>query len=467
MSVTLTGRAPYERVLGYSSVVAEDGTRFSKTGFMIRFDEAADRLGADVIRYLFAGAGTASDVRFGYNLGEEAKRKIMGFWQICVFFETYASLSKVDLHCESGWQESDFWVLARIAQFNAEAKAAYDNYKTADVVKAFELCVEDLSNWYVRSNRRRFWQEEDAAFSVLYRAIKTIIQIMAPIMPFLSEYLWQNMILVYEPQESASVHLSAFPTTEEYDLSRLRQAETARQVVTLALKLRNEAQIKVRQPLAMLYLVCKPEEEAAIRLYEGIILDELNIKQLVFLTDSAQLQSNSLSLNFRTAGQALKADLQKVQLLLQTASEAEKEQAVINVLAGKAVQLSGYDQLLMPELFTVKQQSKAGIILTKDGTLQVALDIVLTDALVQEGYYRDILRQCQVMRKEIGLQIEMHIQLSVSSADVTILQAVQKFSKLLQQETLADSLKLTVQGWQNSREIAVGDTSVLLEMKEV
>lgn len=466
MSVTLTGRAPYERVLGYSSVVAEDGTHFSKTGFMIRFDEAADRLGADVIRYLFAGAGTSNDVRFGYTLGEEAKRKIMGFWQICVFFETYASLSSVDLHCETGWQESDFWVLARIAQFNGEAKAAYENYKTADVVKAFELCVEDLSNWYVRSNRRRFWQEEDAAFSVLYRAIKTILQIMAPIMPFLTESLWQNMIRVYEPQEAASIHLSAFPTAEEYDPSRLRQAETARQVVTLALKLRNEAQIKVRQPLTVLYLVCKSEEAAAVRLYEGIVLDELNIKQLVFLTDSTQLQSNSLTLNFRIAGQALKADLQRVQQLLQTASAAEKEQAAVSVLAGKAVRLTGYDQPLAAELFTVKQQSKTGIILAQEGALQVALDTVLTDALVQEGYYREVLRQCQVMRKEIGLQIEMHIQLSVSSTDVTILQAIKQFSKLLQQETLADSLKLTAQGWQNSREIAVGDGSVLLEMKE-
>ncbi len=467
MSVTLTGRAPYERVLGYSSVVSEDGTHFSKTGFMIRFDEAADRLGADVIRYLFAGAGTASDVRFGYTLGEEAKRKIMGFWQICVFFETYASLSQVDLHCETGWQESDHWLAARIAKFSADAKAAYENYKTSDVVKAFELCVEDLSNWYVRSNRRRFWQEESAAFTVLYRAIKTMIQIMAPILPFLTESLWQDLIRVYEPQETASVHLSDFPAVAATDSNRLQQAEVARQVVTLALKLRNEAQIKVRQPLAVLYLVCQPEAAAAIRLYEAIILDELNVKQLVFLTDAAQLQSNRLSLNFRTAGQILKTDLHKVQQLLQTASAAEQEQAACSVLAGKAVNLTDYDQPLAAELFTVKQESKAGILLAKDGALQVALDTVLTDTLVEEGYYREVLRQCQVMRKEIGLQIEMHIQLSVSSAEPAIRQAIERFGKQLQQETLTDSLLLTAQGWPNSREVAVGDSRVLLEMKAV
>ena len=220
MSVTLAGRAPYERVLGYNSVVSEDGSRFSKTGFMIRFDEAAERIGADAIRYLYAGANVAADVRFGYNLGDEARRKMLGLWNIYTFFETYAEIDNPVIGEPMAYESlSDRWLTSRVAAFVEEATKNYETYTTADTVRAFEQCVDDVSNWYVRTGRRRFWKEgEDSdkqqAYTALFYAIRNICGVMAPIIPFMTEYIWQNMVRKYRPSSEESVHLAPFPTPD-------------------------------------------------------------------------------------------------------------------------------------------------------------------------------------------------------------------------------------------------------------
>ena len=194
MSVTITGKAPYERVQTNNWVLAEDGTKFSKTGYMIRFDEAADKIGADAIRYLFAGASMASDVRFGFTLGEEARRKLLGFWNIYTFFMTYAEIDNPVMNEDTSENLTDKWLSSRISAFVKKTIRAYENYNTMEVIREFEQCADDVSNWYVRINRRRFWKEtpdddKQSAYNALFNAIKKISQIMAPILPFMTEYI--------------------------------------------------------------------------------------------------------------------------------------------------------------------------------------------------------------------------------------------------------------------------------------
>ena len=162
MSTVLVGKAPYEKVVTNGMVVAEDGSKFSKTGFMIKFDEAAEKIGADTVRYLYASAPNTNDVRFGYNLGDEARRKMLGFWNIYTFFDTYAQLDKpsfADYKVDFGaLTPMDKWLVVRTNDFIKKATAYMDDYKSFAMVKDFEVFVDDISNWYIRANRRRFWK---------------------------------------------------------------------------------------------------------------------------------------------------------------------------------------------------------------------------------------------------------------------------------------------------------------------
>ena len=422
MSVTLTGRAPYERVLAYNSVVSEDGSRFSKTGFMIRFDEAAERIGADAIRYLYAGANVASDVRFGYNLGDEARRKLLGLWNIYTFFETYAEIDNPAIGAEPRYTNlSDRWLAARVADFVSTATACYENYNTPDIVRAFEQCVDDVSNWYVRTGRRRFWKEgEDSdkrdAYTALFYAIRNICGVMAPIIPFMTEYIWQNLVRKYQPASAESVHLAGFPKPGEIDRELLNDTAAARDIIATALKLRNERQIKVRQPLSALYLHESLRDELAP--YLAVIRDELNIKDIVFLPDTSSLEDNYLQLNFKVAGRALKGDLQKVKGLIDGLDDAQMAAATAQCKAGEAVSIPGYDTPVEAGLFNILAKTKPHIAayITEKPEELVAIDATITDELRAEGLYRDLLRNCQVLRREAGFRVDDRVRICVTAA---------------------------------------------------
>ena len=444
MSVTLTGRAPYKRVLAYNSVVAEDGSRFSKTGFMIRFDEAAERIGADAIRYLYAGANVASDVRFGYNLGDEARRKMLGLWNIYTFFETYAEIDRPVIGKEPQYRTlSDRWLASRVAEFIDSATRTYENYNTADVVRAFEQCVDDVSNWYVRTGRRRFWKEgEDTdkqeAYTALFYAIRNICGAMAPIIPFMTEYIWQNMVRKYQPDAAESVHLAGFPKAGTIDRTLLDATAAARDVIATALKLRNERQIKVRQPLSVLYLHKAHEEE--LLPYFSVIRDELNVKEIVFVKDTSLLEDGYLQLNFKVAGRTLKGDLQKVKALLDHLSGQEMAAATAQCKAGEAVTIPGYETPIAADQFNLLSKTKPHIAahMTDDVEDLVALDATITDSLRAEGFYRDLLRNCQVLRREAGFRVDDHVRIAIDTNSAELAGVVNAYRADIEREALAD-----------------------------
>ena len=427
MSVTLEGRAPYERVLAHGSVVAEDGTRFSKTGFMIHFDTAAEKLGSDAIRYLFAGAGMTNDVRFGYNLGEEARRKILSFWNICVFFMTYASLEKPEVTkkpSSEALEITDRWVLARTNQFVREVSGYYEAYKTPELVKAFEVYVEDVSKWYVRINRKRFWKQEQsqskqAAYWCLYQALKATLQVMAPVTPFITEYLWQHMVRFLEHDCEESVHLSRWPSAVDNadESGLLEQTELVRDVIGIALKIRNENQLKVKQPLSCMMIMADKDKQEIVGQMHEIVREELNVKSVVFMDDESSLYRKQLALNFRKAGSVLKNKAQELAKLLERASEEEMEEMAGRFRKGEAVVVPGWPEPVPSEFFTEIARCKSSIALARDKGFTVALDVNLTEELIQEGLYRELLRNCQLLRKEAGLKVEQRIRLSISHGD--------------------------------------------------
>lgn len=448
MGVTLDNRAPYERVLTYERVVSEEGTPFSKTGFMIRFDEASEKMGVDTMRYLYAKQNPAYELRFGYSLGDEARRHLLFFWNIYVFFVTYARLDKPDFSTINKPTEkltiSDRWLLARLYQFITRVKTAMDDYNTPVVIREFDSFADDVSTWYVRINRRRFWmgdlsEDKNVGYWVLYQAIKNTAIVMSPIIPFMTEAIWQNAIRNLEPAAPISVHLANWPMVDNLwqNDEILTKTEDIRKVINLALRLRNQSQIKVRQPLPTLYVGGNQQFIESSKSMEAIIRNELNIKNLEYLDKKDSLQDEYLEIDFRKGGPILKQNLLKVKNILENLSIEQMEQVTKQVKANKLVELSGYDQKIPPDVFVVKNRPRIGIVFEQDGDIIVALNTRITQDLLYEGWIRDILRQCQILRKDSGLNVEDRIYLALSTTSDLLKAAIESHAKLLKEETLA------------------------------
>ena len=479
MSTVLEDRAPYERVLCHSSVIQENGQKFSKTGFMIRFDEAAEKIGADTVRYMYCGAPVANDVRFGYNLGDEARRKLLGFYNAFTFFDTYAKIDKPDFEGytpdKNAMSITDKWLVIRTNEFIRKATAQMDDYKAYNVIKDFEIFVDDISNWYIRTNRRRFWKTGDEndkklAYWTLFNAINTCVKVMAPIIPFMTEGIWQNLTRKVLPSSEISVHLSDWPTVIEgfEDDGILEETANAREIIAVAMRLRNENQIKVRQPLSKLFVAASEEEFSKIKVYEKNILDELNIKEMVQVTDSSVLEDNYLQVNFRAAGAVLKGDVNKMKQALENATAEEMAEYTAKAKAGEAVLVKGFESAYDPSIFTVMSKTKEGIVSAEcQNKTIVALDTVLTEALVKEGTVRDTVRQCQLIRKEAGYEVEQRVVMAISGGSDYVMNALKESKDHMLSELLADDI---IFGGEIDADLTktceVGDSEVTISVKK-
>ncbi|MCL2354379.1 MAG: isoleucine--tRNA ligase [Oscillospiraceae bacterium] len=423
MSVILEEKAPFETVLTYSAVVKEDGGKFSKTGYMIKFDEAAEKIGVDSIRYLYGGASVNNDVRFGFSMGDEARRKLLNFWNIYVFFNTYAILDMPNLKDykldESKLEKSDKWLLTRVNSFLAYAKKEMDAYELQNVVKEFEKLVDEISNFYIRVNRKRFWkigEDEDKlqVYYLLYTAIKNMTKAMAPIMPFMTEEIWQNMVKSFEPNEEISVHLSSYPEADEKytDTAILEEVEEARKIIALGLMLRNEKQLKVRQPLPKMLVSSK--EKVAVENFKEIIKEELNIKAVEFIDDESVLNDEYLQVNFKVAGGLFKEKIQEFKAKLENMSDETMQKLVqsFNDEKNETVEVEGFGEV-DKTAFVINTKPKAHLVIIKENDDTIALDTTLTEELIVEGMARDLVRTLQVLRKEAGFKVEQRINLSI------------------------------------------------------
>ncbi len=449
MSTVLVDEPPYEKVSTHGMVVSEDGSRFSKTGFMIRFDEAADIIGADASRYIFASSSTSTDVRFGFTLGDEAKRKLLAFWNLETFFATYADidnvkvdLSKLDV---SKLCPIDRWLVIRTNQFIKDASKYMEAYSTREVVAYFEAFVNDISNFYVRVNRARFWSNGDStdkqnAYSVLFYAIKTITKIMAPITPFLCETVWQKFIKRYSDESALSVILSDWPVVEGAlditDDQILADVEKARDIISLALKLRNEKQIKIRQPLSTLYVSANDANHSALASFGSVIRSELNVGQIVELADTSSLESHFLTVNFKVAGRVLKNRANDVKAHLATLDDAAQQALADAVMAGKSISVLDLADI-EPDVFTVNAKAAEHVAIYKNNDDFVALDTTISEELARAGILRDIVRQCQVFRKNAGFDVSDRIVIAFTTDSDLVNSILEEKKESLSRDLLA------------------------------
>ena len=456
MSVVLEGRAPYDKVMTYESVVKEDGGRFHKSGYMIKFDEAAEKMGADTIRYLFASAPISNNVRFGYSLGDDIKRKLLGFWNAYVFYNTYASLDnpKLDGYTPNfeNLNITDKWLLERTTKFVEIATKNYENYDLTPVVKEFETYVDDLTNWYIRINRRRFWKnsgdDQLNAYYCLYSAIKTSCQVMAPIIPFMTEYIWQHLVRETQSGEAESVHLSAFPVAKPYGFANLiEDTQKVRDIIYLAQKLRAEHQVKVKQPLSKILLKVTDDYQRAVSEFAQIITDELNVKNIEFVSEEDKFNDQSLSLNFRKAGAVLKGDVNRLKQTLLDMGANKMNELVKLVQNGKDVEIESFPTLTS-DMFEVKLTPKKEFAVANLGNNLVVLDLEITTELEEEGKLRELIRELQVLRKDAGLNIDDRITLNLSTNSEFMAKVIEKNLALINAEVLCVSNEILAEGFE-------------------
>ena len=472
MSVVLTGKAPYEKIITYQYVRDENGNEFHKSGGnSLECDVVADKVGAETIRYLYAGANPTNDMRFGYSLTDEARRKIMAFWNIYFFFNTYAVIDNPKL---DGYKPdfenmdiTDKWLIAKTNEFIQNSDKNYSEYKYYNVVKDFEVFVDDISNFYIRVNRKRFWKSSSTdqlnAYYSLYQAIKSVIRVMAPIMPFITDYIWQNMVKQIETKEVDSVHLSSFPTKLDYDnASLIDEVEKAREIIYLAQKLRNEHNLKVKQPLNTMYIKCSADYKKAVEVMKDNVLEELNIKNIEFVEDDEKFNSQRLALNFRKAGQVLKGDVNKVKDILQNMPDKEMKQLVLDVKDGKNINIENFNNL-QPDLFEVKLTPKQEFAVANLGNNLVVLDIELTEELINEGYLRELIRALQVCRKEANFDITDRILLDISTKEERLNKVLTESKEIIKNEVLVKQI-CNIEKPEIEKQIMIDGLSVNVKM---
>jgi isoleucyl-tRNA synthetase len=424
MSTVLRREAPFKTLFGYALVFGEDGRPMHKSsGNAIEFDEAADRMGVDVMRWMYAGSRPEDNMLFGWQAADESRRRLLVLWNVYSFFVTYARLA--------GWEPTqtapavadrgplDRWILARVARLAAEVEKDLVYYDALDATRAIDGFVEDLSTWYLRRSRKRFSRtaepaERAAAFATMHTTLTALARIAAPIMPFLSESIYQNLVvaggLAGSDGAPDSVHLTAWPTAELKPLNdRALQVsmDVAMRTVDLARTLRSQVGIKTRQPLARMWLAMPGpdrlvDQEALLEL----IKDEVNVKSIELIGDESELVDRRVKPLLPKIGKKLGAAIPAVM--------AAARENKFEILADGSVLMGGVT--LAADEVEIQATPKPGTAVAHDEGLVVVIDTELTPELRAEGDARELQRAIQDARKESGVELDDEVVIRVEAA---------------------------------------------------
>jgi isoleucyl-tRNA synthetase len=452
MSTVLENTAPMKHVLGFALVRDESGREMHKSwGNLIPFEEAADRAGADMMRWLFARHNPETNINFGWESLDEVKRRLLVLWNTYYFFVTYANVDGWTPH-DGGTDvakrpQLDRWILSRLHALILDVRSGLDDYNADHPARDLEQFIEELSTWYVRRSRRRFWKSENdedksAAYATLYECLSTLTRLLAPFMPFVAESFYQNLVARPAGQASQSVHLDDFPVADVslIDEELLTAMRAAQQVVALGRAARERANVKVRQPLARM-VVKTPSAQLTdvIRNVESIILDELNVKRLEFAASSDAFMSYTVRPNLPALGPRFGKRIPAIRAALELLDPAGVAAAVESG-AEITLEVDGERIALGPEgVLTSAVQREGYAAMAGDGYL-VALDTELTPELVAERLAREVIRRVNDWRKAAGLNIDDRIAVRYE-ASPRLEEAISRHREYITGETLALSFE--------------------------
>ncbi len=475
-STLLFNKAPYENVIVLGHVQDENGQKMSKSkGNAVDPFDALNEYGADAIRwYFYINSAPWLPNKFHGKAVVEGQRKFMGtLWNTYAFFVLYANIDNFDASKYTLEYDKlpimDKWLLSKL---NTVVKAVDDNleaYRIPETARALQEFVDDMSNWYVRRCRDRFWakgmeQDKINAYMTLYTALVTISKAAAPMIPFMTDDIYRNLVCSVDKSAPISVHLCDFPAYDEQmvDPELEEKMEELLQIVVLGRAARNTANIKNRQPIGKMYV--KAEGKLS-DFYNEIIADELNVKEVVFTDDVRAFTSYSFKPQLRTLGKRFGSRLNALKEVLASLNGNETMDA-LNESGEITISVEGQDEVLAKDDLLVEAAQMEGFVSESDKGVTVVIDTNLSDELIEEGYVREIISKVQTMRKDADFEVMDHINLYQDDNDV-IKEIIKRNADQIKSEVLAENIFIgemaghTAQWKINGEEVMLGVAKVM------
>lgn len=453
ISTMLFDQPSYLNVICLGLILDKDGFKMSKSrGNVVQPWDVLNVHGADALRwYLFTASPPGNERRFSVDLvGDVVRKFLLTLWNTYSFFVTYANIDKFDptRHTLPVEQRStlDRWILAELHQLVARVDKALSEYDVTGGTRPIATFVDNLSNWYVRRSRRRFWKSEEdadkvAAYLTLYECLVTVAKLVAPMMPFIAEEIYQNLVRSVSTDAPESVHLTDYPTADRSVINERLIADTqlAMRMVSLGHAARNKAGIKVRQPLTSALFKVRTDEEAdSLQRLASEIADELNVKQLGLLDDTSAVARLEISAIPSIVGKKYGALFPKIRAAL---SESDGRDLLERLQGEEKLELQIDDEtvVLLPEDIEVKRLPLEGYALAEEAGYLAAVTTELTPDLIKEGLARELIRRIQTMRKDARFNIEDTIVIHYHAGSV-VKDVIEEYGDYIRQETLAREL---------------------------
>jgi len=428
VSTLLFDRPAFKNVICLGHILAEDGSKMSKSrGNVVNPWQVFAEHGADATRWYMYTAGPPGNARrFSGNLVAEVKRRFLNtLWNTYSFFVVYANLQEsqdgngaggngTNVSAEAALQ--DRWLLSELNRLVRDVTAAYEAYDVTAATRPIADFVDELSNWYVRLNRRRFWDGDPAALSTLHHTLITVAKLLAPAIPFISEEIYQNLVVGVEPEAPDSVHLAAWPQSYESAIDDRLHADMAlaQKVTTLGRAARESVALKVRQPVQQVIVRTRSgEENAGLERLRDLLLTELNVKELGFAGTAGDLVDVTVFPLPKQLGQKYGRGYPVIRSKF---AEMDQRELATCFDAGESVTVAGEEQeyVVEPEDVEVRRTPRAGLAVAEDGGYLVAVTTTLTPELELEGHARELVRRIQQLRKDSDLDISDRIELTLS-----------------------------------------------------
>jgi isoleucyl-tRNA synthetase len=439
VNTLLHGQSPYRTVLCLGLILDPEGQKMSKSrGNVVIPWDVIETHGADAFRwYYFTSKQPWDGYRFSLStVGESVRQFMLQLWNTYGFYVLYANAGDVEPAepAEADRSDLDRWILSRLSATVETAIDRLDDYDTTTAGRAIAAFVDDLSNWYVRRSRRRFWDGDPSAFWTLRECLVTVSKLLAPLTPFVADAIYGNLV----PDGEPSVHLCDYPAPGSRDVQLEEDMAVARDAIELGRAARAQAKLKVRQPLGEAVVVAAGRERAAVERFADLVLDELNVKRVRFVSEAEELGRWELKPNYRSLGPRFGKRMPQVAEAV-AALDAQSAAATLRAGGSVGISIDGKEHPLSVDDVQLALQPLEGYRVERAGTHAVALNLELTDELLREGLAREVVHAVQSARKAAGLNVEDRIALALGG-DAELLEAVREHEAYVAGETLATAL---------------------------
>ena len=478
MSTMMENKPPFKTLLGHALVRDENGQEMHKSsGNCIWFDEAVEEMGADIMRWIYCSQDPTVNLNFGFGPGKQVRGKFYNtFWQTYAYFCNYARLADYTPAKEpipfDERPEMDRWILSHMHRMLSLAPQSFEKYEVQRVVRNVEQFVEKLSKWYIRQNRRRFWksgEEKDSqmAFDTLYRCLYALVRVVAPIMPFTAEEMYQNLVRSHDENAEESVHHTPWPTPTEgwMDEQLVSDMDALRQLTSLGLSARESAGIKVKQPLSEAIIQpANDEERSGASRFSSDLAEILNVKAITILPEGETLPVElTVKPDFKKLGPKLGKQMKSAAAAIKEMDPVAIQEAV-NKGDGFEISIDGSKMTIEADEVTIESKTAGDLCMANEYESAVAIKTTLTPELEREGLMRDALRKLQNLRKEVGLEIEDRIDIRFHTQSASLKEMLGEWREHVQKELLCLSWQDEEKADEDWNEISLGKEKALVSI---